>query len=414
MPLVCLLDNGAGKIKAGKCKSSGDGDLLQFKHSNCTARVAKSMNNFIADEVDSYSNGSLLQYSRPFDRGYLVNWQCESEIWTKLFGKTGVNITPSESSLCVTEAPFSPEPLQNDMNEIVFEEYRFEEYLRKPAAWFSAYELSNNPPEGVLNPSCSTIVDSGFSFTHTMPFLDGKCQKHACRRVNIGGKVLTNYLKEVVSYRQWNMMDEFKIMDQVKEELCYISKEFPKELSESKKKKQSSQIIDFNGLNLKRYFVLPDYGSIMRGFVKEDDKEDSAQQILTMETERFSVPEVLFNPSDVGINQAGIAEATWHSLQCLDQLEMGLAAGNIVLTGGNVQFPQFEERFFNEIRSLVPDIFPIKTYAPNNPDTYAFKGMANFIKQEMKDNTLSDRMLSRKDYLEYGHYFCNKKFFNSW
>ena len=36
-----------------------------------------------------------------------------------------------------------------------------------------------------------------------------------CKRVNIGGKLLTNYLKEVVSYRQWNMMDEFKIIDQV-------------------------------------------------------------------------------------------------------------------------------------------------------------------------------------------------------
>ena len=37
-----------------------------------------------------------------------------------------------------------------------------------------------------------------------------------CKRVNIGGKLLTNYLKEVVSYRQWNMMDEFKIIDQVR------------------------------------------------------------------------------------------------------------------------------------------------------------------------------------------------------
>lgn len=30
-------------------------------------------------------------------------------------------------------------------------------------------------------------------------------------RVNVGGKLLTNYLKEVVSYRQWNMMDEFEV-----------------------------------------------------------------------------------------------------------------------------------------------------------------------------------------------------------
>jgi len=35
------------------------------------------------------------------------------------------------------------------------------------------------------------------------------------RRLNIGGKLLTNYLKELVSYRQWNMMDEYLLMNQV-------------------------------------------------------------------------------------------------------------------------------------------------------------------------------------------------------
>ena len=25
---------------------------------------------------------------------------------------------------------------------------------------------------------------------------------------------MTNYLKEITSFRQWNMMDEFKLMDQ--------------------------------------------------------------------------------------------------------------------------------------------------------------------------------------------------------
>ena len=39
---------------------------------------------------------------------------------------------------------------------------------------------------------------------------------------------------------------------------------------------------------------------------------------------------------------------------------MGLAAGNIILTGGNVKFPNFEERFLSELRPLVPDIYPVK------------------------------------------------------
>ena len=54
------------------------------------------------------------------------------------------------------------------------------------------------------------------------------------KRINIGGKLLTNYLKEIVSYRQWNMMDEYLLMNQVKEDLSYISLDFINELKNAK------------------------------------------------------------------------------------------------------------------------------------------------------------------------------------
>ena len=49
---------------------------------------------------------------------------------------------------------------------------------------------------------------------------------HGVRRVNVGGKLLTNYLKEVISYRAWNMMDETHLVNEVKEALCYCSMDF--------------------------------------------------------------------------------------------------------------------------------------------------------------------------------------------
>lgn len=39
-----------------------------------------------------------------------------------------------------------------------------------------------------------------------------------------------------------------------------------------------------------------------------------------METERFCVPELLFNPGDIGIDQAGVAETASQSLQALNQV----------------------------------------------------------------------------------------------
>lgn len=49
-------------------------------------------------------------------------------------------------------------------------------------------------------------------------------------RIDVGGKLLTNQLKELVSYRQWNMMDETYVMNDVKESCCYVSSNFKRDL----------------------------------------------------------------------------------------------------------------------------------------------------------------------------------------
>jgi len=48
--------------------------------------------------------------------------------------------------------------------------------------------------------------------------------------VDVGGKLLTNHLKELVSYRQWNMMDETSIVNDVKEKCCFLSQDFERDL----------------------------------------------------------------------------------------------------------------------------------------------------------------------------------------
>jgi actin-related protein 6 len=159
---VVIIDNGAGKIKAGLTSSKPlphSPATMQVKSSNCIARMNKQMNILVADEVDSCLNGSLLHYTRPFERGYLTNWQCETEVWNRIFGNKGLKINTAESILCTTEAPFTPEPLQNDMNEVVFEEFGFLSCLRRPAAWFSAYEFSKSSTYGTSGTSC-TVVDA--------------------------------------------------------------------------------------------------------------------------------------------------------------------------------------------------------------------------------------------------------------
>jgi len=49
-------------------------------------------------------------------------------------------------------------------------------------------------------------------------------------RLDVGGKLLTNQLKESISFRQWNMMDETFIVNHVKETCCFVSNNYNHDL----------------------------------------------------------------------------------------------------------------------------------------------------------------------------------------
>jgi hypothetical protein len=88
----------------------------------------------------------------------------------------------------------------------------------------------------------------------------------------VGGKLLTNYLKELITHRQWNMMDDTFVVNQVKEELCFCAQDFVAELASAKAavsldaRRAAAEAGVYPGLL--REFVLPDYHSILKGYVK--------------------------------------------------------------------------------------------------------------------------------------------------
>ncbi|CAI5497631.1 unnamed protein product [Closterium sp. Naga37s-1] len=112
-----------------------------------------------------------------------------------------------------------------------------------------------------LEAGCGLLVDAGFSFTHAVPIWNNRPLLQAVRRMNVGGKALTNVLKEAVSYRAWNMMDETLIMDHAKEQLCFVSL-FPTRHLPSARKRDASNIF-------RAEYLLPDGVTLLRGQVKD-------------------------------------------------------------------------------------------------------------------------------------------------
>ena len=67
--------------------------------------------------------------------------------------------------------------------QVVFEEFRFGQYLRRPASWFSAYEFRSSASSAdVTFPESCVVLDSGFSFSHITPFIAGQPISYAVSR----------------------------------------------------------------------------------------------------------------------------------------------------------------------------------------------------------------------------------------
>lgn len=226
--------------------------------------------------------------------------------------------------------------------------------------------LMGDPPRSpdlaALPVECVLVIDSGYSHTTVTPVYQGRPIQQAVRRLDLGGKFLTNYLKETMSIRQMDVRDETHLINQMKEDVCYVSRDFKVDLESvgrgplAVKKKPSTGkddiVVDF---------VLPDYSTRMRGEVRPHDPSTMAMRtklgavpgaggvkeyIMAVGNERFKVPELLFNPGDIGMKQAGLPEAVMQSLSGLPQGLWPSMLSNILVVGGNAKFPGFIERLY--------------------------------------------------------------------
>lgn len=227
MSNVVVVDNGAGLIKAG---IGGERDPTCVVP-NCTARPPSSKKWLLADQLLSPSEDlTSATLRRPFDRGHLINPDLQSSLWAHLFTNL-LKIHPPNTSLLLTEPLFTLPSIQRSVDEIIFEEFNFKAlFVADSPSLVHLYEASRRPYGLVAKTQCSLVVDCGFSFTHAAAVFQNFTLNYGVKRMDLGGKALTNYLKELVSYRSVNVMDESFIMDDVKEKLCFVSLDVQRDL----------------------------------------------------------------------------------------------------------------------------------------------------------------------------------------
>ena len=210
----------------------------------------------------------------------------------------------------------------------------------------------------VVPAECLLVIDSGYSHTTVTPLYHGKPIQQAIRRLEIGGRFMTNFFKEIVSIRHYNMLDETYLINEVKEAVSYVSQNMRQDLERTRKDSKTRNG-EKGSEELRIDYVLPDYNAHQQGFVRPYDPATSTkarkmnslitaggdlQTVMTLGNERFTVPELLFSPRDVGMKQAGLPDVVFQSLSGVPTGLWPAMLANIYVTGGNSKISGFVER----------------------------------------------------------------------
>lgn len=116
-------------------------------------------------------------------------------------------------------------------------------------------------------------------------------------------------------------------------------------------------------------------------------------------TERIRVPEVIFQPSLIGEDQAGLAETMQHMLDQYPQEIQQRLVQNVFLTGGNMMYPGIKTRMEKELLMMRPFGSTFHVSVAENPVLDAWHGASDWALQNWE---VDEGWITRKEYEEMG------------
>lgn len=168
-------------------------------------------------------------------------------------------------------------------------------------------------------------MDSGDGVTHVIPVYESTVLNHHIRRLDVAGRDVTRNLIALLLRRGYalNRTADFETVRQIKEKLCYVSYdlELDKKLSED-----TTVLVES--------YTLPD------------------GRVIRVGSERFEAAECLFQPHLVDVDQPGIAELLFNTIQGTDVDVRSSLYKAVVLSGGSSMYPGLPSRLEKELKQL--------------------------------------------------------------
>jgi len=285
---------------------------------------------------------------------------------------------PEEYGLVLTVSPLCPKANKEKMTQIMFETFNVPALYLADQAVLSLYASGR---------STGIVVLFGEGCTMAVPIYEGHSLTHAICSLPLGGRDITDHLMKILTECGYSFTTyaEREIVRDIKEKLCYVSADFDKDIAEAAK---SSSV--------EKSYELPD------------------GQVITVGTERFRAPEILFSPEFCGIEDiGGIHELIFEAIANCDVPLHEQLFKNIILSGGSSLFPGLADRLKQEIESMVllayPDSLKINVNIIAPPERKYSTWIGGSIFGSL--STFNNNCITKQDYDESGPNVCHRKCF---
>ncbi|KAK9330404.1 actin family [Lipomyces starkeyi] len=314
-----VLDQGTGFVKIGRGGTNFPDHTFPSIVGRPILRAEERTGNVEIKDIMAGDEASavrtMLQISYPMENGIIKNWEDMGHLWDYAFYER-MNIDPTGKKILLTEPPMNPLSNREKMVETMFEKYNFGGVYVAIQAVLALYA------QGL---SSGVVVDSGDGVTHIVPVYESVVLNHLTRRLDVAGRDVTRQLINLLLRRGYafNRTADFETVRQIKEKLCYVS--YDLEL-DAKLAVETTVLVES--------YTLPDGRTIKIG------------------SERFEAPECLFQPHLVDVEQPGIAEFLFNTIQSADLDVRSSLYRAIVLSGGSSMYPGLPSRLEKELKQL--------------------------------------------------------------